>query len=296
MRHLAFLKRALWPVLFFLLITGCDDSEPALPPPSAEFDVSERDIRIWDVVQFRVASENGEVDTEWHFEGGSPEHSDDTEPEVLYKTPGEYGVTLTVRNEAGETTIEQQRYIVVSEYENQFGSMTDSRDDQTYKVTIIAGQSIMAQNLNYDDGKAVHYDNDPEHGDVYGRFYTWEMAMDACPPDWRLPTRSEYTMIREYLGGEYAAGGKMKLPGTDHWEEPNEWATNSTGFSAPGSGMYMPGHLEFTSLGKSATYWTMTETEYDNAWTMVLMSRNGRMAIQNTSDKNLWFSVRCVKD
>lgn len=103
-------------------------------------------------------------------------------------------------------------------------------------------------------------------------------------------------MIREYLGGEYVAGGKMKLPGTDHWEEPNEWATNSSGFSAPGSGMYQPGHLEFYSLGESVTYWTMTEADYDAAWSMVLMTRNGRMAIQNTTQKKTWFSVRCIKD
>lgn len=286
----------MWSFLFLLLITGCDDGEQALPPPSAEFEASERNIHIWDVVQFNMIPGDNEVDAEWHFEGGSPEHSDMTEPEVLYKTPGEYGVKLTVRNEAGETTIEQQRYIVVNEYDNHYGSLTDPRDEQTYKVTMIAGQYIMAQNLNFDDGKSVYYDNDPENGDVYGRLYTWEMAMDACPPDWRLPTRSEYAMIREYLGGEYAAGGKMKLPGTDHWEEPNEWATNSSGFSAPGSGGYMPGHLEFYSLGESATYWTMTETIYGNAWSMALMTTNGRMTIQNTTDKSLWFSVRCIKD
>lgn len=286
----------MWSFLFLLLIAGCDDGEQALPPPSAEFEASERNIHIWDVVKFNMIPGDNEVDAEWRFEGGTPDHSDVTEPEVLYKIPGEYGVKLTVRNEAGETTIEQQRYIVVNEYDNQYGVLTDPRDEQTYKVTVIAGQYIMAQNLNFDDGKAVHYDNDPDHGEVYGRLYTWEMAVDACPPDWRLPTRSEYAMIREYLGGEYTAGGKMKLPGTDHWEEPNEWATNSSGFSAPGSGGYMPGHLEFYSLGESATYWTKTETIYGNAWSMALMTKNGRMAIQNTTDKSQWFSVRCIKD
>lgn len=283
-------------MFILLLISGCDDGEPSPAPPSADFEASERDIHIWDVVQFRLVSENSEVDTEWHFEGGSPRYSDENDPEVLYKAPGEYGVTLTVRNEAGETIVEQEKFIVVSEYDNHYGSLTDTRDGQTYKVAIIAGQHIMAGNLNFDDGKAVLYDNDPENGEVHGRLYTWEMAMEACPPDWRLPTRSEYALIREYLGGEYVAGGKMKLPGTDHWEEPNEWATNSSGFSAPGSGMYQPGHLEFYSLGESTTYWTMTETDYDAAWSMVLMTRNGRMAIQNTTSKELWFSVRCIKD
>jgi uncharacterized protein (TIGR02145 family) len=232
----------------------------------------------------------------WTFKGGDPESSEEPDPEVLYTKPGLYPVKLTVTNEHGEDSLELEEFVKVNEYPLQQGTITDERDGQIYAVTIVGGQWFTAQNMNFDTGDAVYYDHDPDYADIHGMLYTWESAMEACPAGWRLPTRGEYDLLREYLGGEYVAGGKLKESGTENWEEPNAYGTNSTSFSAVGSGGYQPGHLKFYSLGESVTYWTQTEIGDDAAWSMALSNRNGRMAIQNTTSKNLYFSVRCIKD
>lgn len=283
-----------------LLFPGCskeEDDKTVLLTPVANFEVSETQINVWETVIFSDVSENDPVEREWHFEGGEPEVSVEPEPEVLYKEAGTFAVKLTVTNEKGESIKEVEDFIEVSEYKNDFGTLTDVRDGTEYKTVQIGNTNIMAENLRYMTGDAVYYDDDPGYGEVYGLLYKWETALEACPAGWRLPTRNEYELIREYLGGEYVAGGKLKKSGTEYWISPNEFGTNESGFSAVGSGGYMPGHLDFFGMNESATFWTQTEAVDDHVWSMALSRKNGRMAIQNTiSREYYYFSARCIKD
>ena len=78
------------------------------------------------------------------------------------------------------------------------GTLTDSRDGQTYRTVKICGQVWMAENLNYaytgvpyrfyeeyfdetytSDSTSWCYDNDPANCAKYGRLYTWAAAMDS---------------------------------------------------------------------------------------------------------------------
>ena len=281
------------------ILSSCDNDkvQTVLLPPVADFNVSEDKVFIWETVKFSDISDNEPGEWEWYFEGGEPEISSEPRPDVLYKETGSFGVKLTVRNEKGESVKEVEDYIEVSEYQHYFGTLTDVRDGQEYGTINIGKINIMAENLRYKTEDAVYYDNDPENGKIYGLLYRWETAVEACPADWRLPTRNEYEMIREYLGGEYEAGGKLKKSGTEYWLSPNEYGTNETGFSAVGAGGYLPGHLDFFGINENTTFWTQTEATGDLVWSVALSRTNGTMFIQNTTGKKCcYFSVRCVKD
>ena len=85
-----------------------------------------------------------------------------------------------------------------STYDVVTGTLTDSRDGQTYRTVKIGDQVWMAENLNYaytgvpyrfyeeyfdetytSDSTSWCYDNDPANCAKYGRLYTWAAAMDS---------------------------------------------------------------------------------------------------------------------
>lgn len=79
-------------------------------------------------------------------------------------------------------------------------SFVDERDGHRYKTTTIDGQVWMAQNLNYatNDGSYCAYDK-VDSCVKYGRRYTWEAALVACPAGWHLPKKSEWFSLQSKL-------------------------------------------------------------------------------------------------
>lgn len=74
-----------------------------------------------------------------------------------------------------------------------YDTLVDARDGQIYRTY----NGIMAENLNYDDGKALCYNNDERLCALYGRLYGQESldgdSLDGpCPEGWRLLTGSEH--------------------------------------------------------------------------------------------------------
>ena len=148
-----------------------------------------------------------------------------------------------------------------------YGSMTD-QEGNVYKTIVIGTQEWMAENLNtsiYRNGDAIptnldnaawfgatsgawaYYNNDSSYVCPYGKLYNWYACADArqiCPMGWHLPTDAEWTMLTNYLGGLFVAGGKMKST-SDLWGSVNVEATNSSGFSG------IPGGKRITNGGYS---------------------------------------------
>jgi uncharacterized protein (TIGR02145 family) len=144
------------------------------------------------------------------------------------------------------------------------------------------------------------YGNDSLNGEKYGKLYNWYAVQDPsglAPVGWHVPCDAEWTRLTDYLGGEAAAGMKMKCNGG--WLE-NGNGSDNVGFSAlPGGACADDGYLG--SVGYLGVWWSTTEDTaytYDRtaqAWYRSLYYLNGKASRQSHSKGN-GFSVRCVKD
>ena len=153
------------------------------------------------------------------------------------------------------------------------------------------------------------YNNSESYCDIYGGLYQWDEMMDyttqegtqgICPDGWHIPTDDEWTVLTNYLGGIAIAGGKMKSTGTIEegtglWYDPNEGATNLSGFTGlPGGYRHYDGG--FRNVGYFAIFWSSTETEYSSsAWYRSLYNDKYEVARYYYGKTN-GFSVRCFQD
>jgi uncharacterized protein (TIGR02145 family) len=165
--------------------------------------------------------------------------------------------------------------------------------------------------VQMNDQAYLYYDYDPSTARSYGAFYTWGAVMrgavssdfnpsgiqGVCPEGWHVPSDSEWKDLELFLGMDLAEldlietwrgtdeGGKLKEAGTSHWIEPNNGATNSSGFTAlpDGSGRY-------------AIFWTSTDYDSEYAWRRLLRNDMSQIERDHNPWKKTFYSVRCVKD
>jgi uncharacterized protein (TIGR02145 family) len=170
-------------------------------------------------------------------------------------------------------------------------SIVDSRDGQIYKTVEIGEQVWMAENLNYNvpGEESWCYDDDPANCGTYGRLYTWDAAMAACPAGWKLPTSADWTTLENFVGSS-TAGTRLKA-GPPDWD-----GTDNHGFSALPSGHRFTDAFRY--LGSSGYWWTATERVAGGAYAREI----------NAGDEGLYgygylyeeygygFSVRCLRD
>lgn len=195
--------------------------------------------------------------------------------------------------------------------------VTDSRDGKTYRTVKIGSQWWMAENLNYETDNSFCYNDSAEYCEKYGRLYTWVAAMDSagtwstngkgcgyvticsptypvrgvCPEGWHLPTRTEWETLFKAVGGQSVAGTKLKS--TSGWNS-NGNGTDAFSFSAlPAGGRYNVGNYD--NEGNYASFWSSTVYDSYLAYYMFLHYNYDFPRLVNY-DKNLGFSVRCVKD
>jgi uncharacterized protein (TIGR02145 family) len=166
-------------------------------------------------------------------------------------------------------------------------SFTDKRDGKAYRTVRIGNQTWMSENLNYQTGDTWCYENNADNCKKYGRLYTWDAAMKACPAGWHLPTRQEWNELVSFAGGDNA-GTKLKS-GSPDWN-----GTNESGFSAlPGGFRYYDG--TFSDLGALGYWWTATEYDASNAYYRYMSTGYTGVGGGNNY-KSYGFSARCVQD
>jgi uncharacterized protein (TIGR02145 family) len=170
-----------------------------------------------------------------------------------------------------------------------YGELSDSRDGKSYKTIKIGDQTWMAENLNYQTSPSDSwcYGDNPSNCNTYGRLYTWNAAMSACPSGWHLPTHAEWRALVDYIGGLGEAGTKLKT--SDYG------GTNNYGFSALPSGAGRSDDGSFHDLGSNGNWWTATEV-YANDHYFWFMGVGYPYATYGEGAENAVFAVRCLQD
>jgi uncharacterized protein (TIGR02145 family) len=157
----------------------------------------------------------------------------------------------------------------------------DDRDYyKTYRMVTIGGKTWMAENLNYQTSGGKCYEDDNSNCDAYGMLYDWNTALEACPSDWQLPTRQEWTDMVNTVG--MPADTKLMSVSWD--------GTDEFGFSA------LPGMGNFPNAPSDqfGCWWTNTPAGTDSAYYRII-GLNHTVVNDNVIDTDVECSVRCVK-
>ena len=126
---------------------------------------------------------------------------------------------------------------------------------------------------------------------TYGTLYNWSAASNACLSGWHLPTRDEWLVLENYVGGLPG----MYLKATSGWESYSKISNeDSYGFSALPGGYYYGS--DFDSVGFKGAWWTAMMSSSDFAYYRGMDYASSSVSRDNSSYKYYGYSVRCVKD
>jgi uncharacterized protein (TIGR02145 family) len=187
-----------------------------------------------------------------------------------------------------------------------------------YNTVIIGDQEWMAENLKttrFNDGTVIPividekkwsklkkpaycwFKNDStSNKDVYGALYNWYTVYTyrLCPTGWHVPSNTEWMTLIDYMGGASESGNKLKEAGIAHWREPNNGATNESGFTAiPGGSREFLG--QFSYYGFKTQWWSANDSTSNSAWFWGVDFTNSNVT-SFFLDKKEGLSVRCVMD
>ena len=158
---------------------------------------------------------------------------------------------------------------------------------ETYRTTKIGDLEWMADNLNADIKGSHCYNDEESKCEEYGRLYTYEMAKDACPDGWRLPTAVEFTTLAQYSKTSAA------LRSTEGWSDKASKGLNFWGFDAKPAGGKE--NSDYFDMKTSAYFWAEASDGKTDAPVFWINYYKSAPSVVDRNVKNE-FSIRCVKD
>ncbi len=168
------------------------------------------------------------------------------------------------------------------------GTFTDKRDNKTYQTVNLSSTVWMAENLNY-----VTKNSWCNSCDYYGRHYTYEDALTACPEGWHLSTFDEWKKLSLSLDL-----GARDIKTTTGWA-PIEFGGEGNGnndynFSAkPAGKCASDGRVEMQG---SYGFWWTSEVKDDMKARYWYAGSDIDYLDFEAENKTSGLSVRCVKD
>jgi uncharacterized protein (TIGR02145 family) len=158
-------------------------------------------------------------------------------------------------------------------------TLVDPRDDARYALVKLEGRRWTAENMRFETKDSYCYANDAKNCARYGRLYTWDAAMTACPPGWHVPSEEEWN------DAVTAAGGDAK--------KLHDGGVLGFGIKKAGYRKYTG---EFMDLGSNFYFWSSTEFDENPKRARLrwnLIEEDLQIA---TDTKEQGYSVRCIED
>ncbi len=208
--------------------------------------------------------------------------------------------------------------IILTVFYAVFSGSSPDNAKNTYKIVKINDQEWMAENLNavfFRNGDPIpeastesewqkagkdgtpawcNYGNSPDNGSRYGRLYNWYAVHDSrgiAPAGFHVASDEEWRRTTDFLGGEDAAGTKMKSG--SGWSSDGN-GTNESGFSGlPGGCRDLDG--KFSSLGKIGFWWSSTQKDDNLAWYRCI-DESPYYVYRTNYHKENGLSVRCIRN
>jgi uncharacterized protein (TIGR02145 family) len=182
------------------------------------------------------------------------------------------------------------------------GTVVDERDGKEYRTTTIVLETAtifgsvfryfeetwLAENLAYEVKGSRCYGDSKDNCEKYGRLYSWDQAMVACPEGWHLPNFDEFNALVNKIIGRSAAVKDLKSA---------KWSgTDKYGFSALPAGVWDPIGGRYEELGYGSWIWT-SET-YGHWGNSPSSPRTFDLADLSwwNHKRSMGYSVRCIKD
>lgn len=186
----------------------------------------------------------------------------------------------------------------ISGFAQSSDNFVDQRDGKQYPIITIGKQHWFAKNLDYKIANSWYYNDSDSLGKIYGRLYTWDAAINACPNGWKLPNDSDFVVLEKSLGGKSNVCFEIKEKGTKHWAKPNTGASNKSGFTALPAG-FRSNDGTYKEVSLSTYYWSSDLRE--NKQPSYFVVNNDCYEFLNDVTilwefpKTNGFSVRCLK-
>lgn len=177
----------------------------------------------------------------------------------------------------------------------------DARDGQTYETvrytTTYPDQTShaitwMAKNFNYRTEDSFCYDEDEANCETYGRLYTWEAAMNACPDGWRLPSDEDWYRLSFHFGGNCSSGQALKSA-SELWVNEDQRGTNISLLNVLPAGQG-GGNGGYFLQGRSAIFWSTTDRDAETTWDWNFLRESE--LLRWYGGKKAKHCMRCIRD
>jgi len=186
---------------------------------------------------------------------------------------------------------------------------TDPRDGVQYEYFTSGNVDWFAENLRY-AGSGASFVGCVAMDEIYGRYYTYDDAISACPDGWRLPDGTDWKNFAKALGSSEDSNlsftgmsGKLMVDGYFNGERlwaywPEVKVTNSTGFGSLPTGYAIKTSTEndFQGTPSYAAYWTAEEIDEERAVYRYIFVESPDVKAASGHKDNLLLSVRCVRN